>query len=175
MTRHLYPLWRDTRGAAAAEMVLVLPLLTVLLFGGFELGNYFRQEHQVVSQVRDGARFASRLPLAADYDCDGNVFEDPDAETKIVNVTRTGRVDGSGEAPFPADIAACGSATASVIVENRCVDQAAYGGIYTGLDGDIPVVKVTAQMQYQSLFGTLGFTSSGLCLRATSEVPVAGL
>ena len=49
----------DRRGAAAAEMALVTPLLLVILFGAVELGNYFYNEHIVVKAVRDGARFAA--------------------------------------------------------------------------------------------------------------------
>jgi hypothetical protein len=51
-------------GAAAAEMVMVLPFLLVLLFGSAELGNYFLDDSGLLKQVRDGARYASRLPLA---------------------------------------------------------------------------------------------------------------
>ena len=51
---------RDSRGAAAAEMALVLPLLLVILFGSLELGNYFMNEHTLIKAVRDGARFAGR-------------------------------------------------------------------------------------------------------------------
>ncbi|GAA4017403.1 hypothetical protein GCM10022280_15790 [Sphingomonas swuensis] len=171
---------RDTRGAAAAEMALVLPFLIALLFGSMELGNYFWQEHVVIKQVRDGARFASRLPLSADYDCADEVFAvDPDAdytpEEQILNVTTTGRVDGSGPRRFPSDRAPCGSATQAVSIAMRCVAKDDYRGIYTGLDGDIPVVKVSAALTYEPLFNLLGFDATGMCLVAESEVAVAGL
>ncbi|MGL5837065.1 MAG: TadE family protein, partial [Sphingorhabdus sp.] len=56
------------KGAAAAEMALVTPLLMIIMFGAFELGNYFYSQHVVTKAVRDGARFASRsLPI--DVDC----------------------------------------------------------------------------------------------------------
>jgi hypothetical protein len=55
------------------------------------------------------------------------------------------------------------------------VDKADYGGIYTGLDGEIPVVTVSADVTYPSLFSTLGFTTTGLCVRASSETVAAGL
>ena len=51
---------RNERGAAAAEMALVTPLLLILLAGGLEIGNYFMDEHRLVKAVRDGARFAAR-------------------------------------------------------------------------------------------------------------------
>src|SRR3546814_3109530 len=51
---------RDRSGAAAAEMALVSPMLIILMFGSFELGNYFLDEHVVLKAVRDGARYAAR-------------------------------------------------------------------------------------------------------------------
>ena len=77
-------------GAAAAEMVLVLPFLLVLMFGSAEMGNYFLDEHGLVKQVRDGARYASRIPLEANYTCPNTV--NPAAKTLIENVTKTGTV-----------------------------------------------------------------------------------
>ena len=51
---------RNSSGTAAAEMALVTPLLMALMFGSFELGNYFYTSHIVAKAVRDGARYASR-------------------------------------------------------------------------------------------------------------------
>ena len=62
-----------------------------------------------------------------------------------------------------------------VAVSYRCASSAGFGGIYVGLDGDVPVVKVAVTQQYQPLFGGLGFNSSALCLAAESEAPVTGL
>ena len=49
---------RDVHAAAAAELALVLPLLLIIMFGSFEIGNYFLNEHILVKAVRDGARVA---------------------------------------------------------------------------------------------------------------------
>ncbi len=124
----------------------------------------------------DGARFASRLPLASAYSCPATVFEDTDASTKIVNVTKTGSVDGAATGRFGSGFwAACGGTGSAVTVTTRCVDKDLYGGIYTGLDGDIPVVKVTANVTYPSLFNAVGFNALSLCVKADSEAAVAGL
>ena len=58
--RRLRALLASDDAAAAAEMALVVPLLVILMFGSFELGRYFLDEHVVVKAVRDGARYASR-------------------------------------------------------------------------------------------------------------------
>lgn len=55
--------FRDERGSPSVEMVLVLPFLLVLLFGGFEAGNFVWTQHKLTMAVRDGARFAARMPV----------------------------------------------------------------------------------------------------------------
>lgn len=164
------------RGSAATEMAMVTPLLIAILFGSFEVGNYFLDQHAVAKAVRDGARYASRMTLDPDYACPAQVFDDASYQTTIENVTKTGSVDGTGTGRFPAAFwadACPGSPAFQVTV--RCVPQGDYQGIYTGLAGDIPVVKVTAAVSYPSVLGTIGINTSGLCLRAESEAAVAGL
>lgn len=181
MTRLAPTLFNSESGAAAAEMALVAPLLIVLMFASFEMGNYFLSEHAVIKQVRDGARYGSRLTLASDYSCSGapdlsTIFESSDAGSNIVNVTKTGSVDGAGTKRFPAEFwTSCPGSPAPVSVTVRCVDKDSYSGIYSTLDGNIPVVMVSADVVYPSLFGALGFNTSGLCLRAESEAAVYGI
>lgn len=166
----------DRSGAAAAEMAMVLPFMLALLFGVIEAGNYFLSEHAVVKQVRDGARYASRLPLMDNYNCGPASVEAP-AVAKIVNVTRTGSVSGTATGRLPAAMwdAPCAGATSGVNVTVRCMPLADFPGIYRELGEDIPVVKVAADIEYLSVLGQLGLATSGLCLRAESEVPVSGL
>lgn len=175
----LRTLIRDAGGAAAAEMALVMPFLILLMAGSMELGNYFLTEHAVTKQVQDGARYASRLTLATTYSCTASpstVFQDPDAQANIINVTKTGSVDGTGTGRFASGFWTAGScAAAPVSVSIRCVDKTEYGGFYAGLDGDIPVVKVSADVTYPSLLGTLGFNTAGYCVHANSEAVVAGI
>ncbi|MCF2514816.1 pilus assembly protein [Sphingomonas sp. G124] len=162
-------------GTAAAEMAMVLPFLLVLMFGSAELGNYFLDEHGLVKQVRDGARYAARLPLEANYTCPGATVSSG-AETLIANVTKTGTVTGAGTGRFGASYWArnCGSGTQTLTITVRCVSNDDYDGIYQSLAGDIPVVKVSAAVGYRSVLGSLGLPTANLCLRAESEAPVIG-
>ena len=168
-------------GTAAAEMALVAPMLIVLMFGTVEIGNYFLTEHAVIKQVRDGARYGSRLTLAADYTCApgtdlSKIFENGTASADIQNVTRTGSVDGTAAGRFGAAFwTSCPGSANPVTVSVRCVEEDTYSGIYSSLEGDIPVVTVSANVAYPSLFGALGFNTSGLCLRAESEAAVYGI
>lgn len=178
--RHWRKLLRNDDAAASAEMVFVMPMLVILMFGSMELGNLFLTEHAVTKQVRDGARYASRLTLDADYSCAAGddlstIFEDGDAGEKIVNVTQTGSVDRTATGRFPDGFWTACATGEPVAVTIRCVDKDDYGGIYAGLDGDIPIVSVSASVAYPSLFSTLGFNTTGMCVRAASEVAVAGL
>lgn len=173
--RILRALIRARSGSAAAEMGLVLPFMLALILGSVELGSYFLAQHALTKQVRDGARYGSRINLEDNYSCEP-AGVDPAAETEIRNVTRTGSVDGTAplKRPFTADDAACTGAPAAVAVSVRCADADDYSGIWAGLESDIPVVKVTGAVRYRPVLADLGFSTAGLCVRAESEIPVAG-
>ena len=175
---------RDQNAAAAAELALVTPILMALMFGSLELGNFFNDEHALQKQVMDGARYASRLELATAYSCPSTVFQDTDANTKIINVTKNGVVSGSGN-PRWSDYWArtCTGQAQTLTVTIRCgaknqIDTGNSGntGIYTSLIGTtIPIVKVSGAVKYRSVLGSLGFNAGNLCLKAESEAAVQGL
>lgn len=174
MISNLISCLKDGRGAAAAEMALVTPLLIILMFGPMELGNYFLNEHAVVKAVRDGARYAARLPVSS-YTCatgntTGTVISA--SETMIKNVTRTASLDGS---TLPRLKYWTDATTITVTV--RCASKTTYSGTFVSLAGDIPVVTVKADVPYAngSLFKRIGFNSVGLFLRAQSESTVMGI
>jgi Flp pilus assembly protein TadG len=183
MIRTAASLANSCTGNAAAELALVAPILLALMFGSVEFGNYFMANHVLEKQVRDGARFASRLEINGDYSCPDAVFQDPDADDKIINVTKTGAVSGSGKPRWTGYwTRTCSGQAQTVTVSIRCVpkddiDQEATGktGIYTSLGGAIPVVTVSGAVQYDSVLGSLGFPTANLCLRAESEAAVTGL
>lgn len=166
---------RDCRAAAATEMALVLPFLVVLLFGVIELGNFFMDEHVLVKGVRDGARYASRLPLDENYSCDPDAAT-TDAANRIANVTRTGSVDGSATGRFPSTYwdRTCTGEAGTVNVSVRCVPVEDYPGVWAGRDGDIPVVSVNAAVRYSAVLSGLGFDLNQ-CLRAEAEMPAVGI
>jgi len=175
---------RDQSASAAVEMALVTPILLAILFGSVEMGNFFMSEHAIEKQVRDGARYAARLPLAAAYACPGNVFADANATNDIINVTKTGAVSGAGFPRWDSSFwdRTCTGDTQTVQVSVSCVkksdidtEDTGNTGIYTGLNGDIPVVTVSARVRYLSVLGTLGFKSTNLCLNAESKAALQGL
>lgn len=167
---------RDRAGTAAAEAIMIAPLLIVMMAGAMEIGNFFLTQHAVTKQVRDGARYASRLTLSESYSCPGDVFADADANTNIIKVTKSGAVNGTGNPRFGSAFwVACTGSPQPVSVSIRCVPKGDYRGIYATIDTSIPVVTVSADVAYPSLLGTLGFPTASLCLHADSEVPVAGL
>ena len=153
---------RNRSGAAAAEFVLLLPLMLLLLFGGFEAGHFFWTQHKIVKSVRDGARFASRLDIGRLCAGDATLL------AEIRNVTATGQLVG-GTAKVP------GWAPGNVSVAVSCnsfVDT----GIYTDLGTRGPLVTVSSgPVRYPSLFATLGFIDNTIDLSARSSAAVVGL
>ena len=171
----LFRLFTCRRGTAGAEMALVAPMLIILMFGSFELGNYFLSEHVVVKAVRDGARYASRLNMS-NYPCSapatGLTPTDQQVVDDISNLTRTGQLSGGNSR-----ITSWTSATTTIFVTYDCVTSNSnqdYSGIYSGMS-NVPRIKVSAVVPYDSLFNNLGFTSTTLSLRAESQVSVMGI
>jgi Flp pilus assembly protein TadG len=160
-------LLKDRTGTAAAEMALVTPLLIILMFGSFELGKYFWDNHIVTKAVRDGARYASRQSFD-NFDCTGDVINAA-VVSSTQNLTRTSQIASGGSARL-----AAWTQASSVLVELRCEPIGDYAGFYTGM-ADIPVVTVTATVPYTSLFQTLGFDTTGINIVANSEAPVMGI
>lgn len=163
--RRLRSLLRCTAGAAAAEMLLILPFMTALLFGSVEVGYYFYCEHQVMKGLRDGARYASRLSFT-DMRCTGTTPTlSGTAQTAIQEVTRTGRTSG-GTARVP------GWTNAQTFVTLSCVNQQT--GIYKNEDST-PQVTVRADVPFTPLFGAFGILSSGVSLKARQQSAVMGI
>ena len=162
---------RNSKGAAAAEMALVAPLLLVILFGSVELGNYFYNNHIVIKGVRDGARYASRRGFA-EYACPAATISNANGVIDATkNVTRTGQTANGGTPRlWTWDNASM------VTVSLDCTDNstADYSGIYEG-KADVPVVRVEAVVPYGSLFSTIGFNATALQITAEFEVPVMGI
>ena len=138
----------NTRASAATEMALVTPLLLLLLFGTFEVGNYFLSEHVVQKGVRDAARYASRLPISSYPACNPT---DP-VRVQIKRLARTGAPDGTA-------LRLRGwTADDMTTVTLACDTSGTHTGIYTVYpfpDG-VPVITVSARVPYLSLFGLLG-------------------
>lgn len=163
----------DQSGAAAVEMALVTPFLIVLMFGSFELGKYFLDNHVVAKAVREGARFASRQGFSK-FSCDSPATVDSGVVTSVQNLTRTNQVT-SGGAPrlgYWTDLNSANAKTVTVTL--RCDTSGIYGNFYEGMAG-VPVVTVSVSVDYNSLFSNLGFNTSGIRVASSSEVPVMGI
>lgn len=160
---------RDRKGSAAAEMALVMPLLLILGFGCFELGNYFWTNHIVGKAVRDGARYAARQSFV-NLGCGPNVTNAA-TETNIKNVTRTGNIAGGN-----ARVRGWDNNEVTVTVECQGTPAGIYvGGIYAGLNGGGRTVTVTAAVLYPTFFARLGFNSTNLTVNGRSQAAVMGI
>ena len=150
-------------------MALVTPLLITLMFGTFEIGNYFYSEHVVATAVRDGARYASRRSFS-DFPCGGAIT--PAVVTSTQNITRTGAIANGVQR------LAGWTAANSVSVTFACdtTNASADNGIFKGLSGGVRVVTVAATVPYTSLFYRVGLSNADtLKLYAQSQAAVVGI
>jgi len=180
MIRRVPSFYQCCRGSAAVEMALVTPMLLTLIFGSFELGNYFLDNHIVAKAVRDGARYAARQSYSV-YNCSS--ITDSNVVTAIRNVVRTGQVTSGGSPRVPGWSDAT---TITVTVScNSSFTTGIYSDITTTTGGTItagaPVVTISADVPYSSLFDFL-FTGTrqrvwggNLAIHARSQAPVTGV
>lgn len=161
--RGLRHILKDSSGAAAAEMVLILPVALALLFATFEGAYYAVCEHRVIKGVRDAARYAARLDRSF-YACPAATFTG--SVSTIKNLARTGQLSGG-------TTAVTGWIDSDITVSVTCVPEV--GGIYEATGRNAPVIRVSTVFNYQPLMGALGFTSSTIRIGAAAQSPVIGL
>lgn len=159
------------RGAAAAEMALILPLALALLFTMLEGAWYILCEHRVIKGVRDGARYAARLDFA-NYGCPGGTFNGSALTVqKIKNLTRTGQLE-LGEGTVP------GWADKHIFISVSCTSEIGgieVGGIYAATGNYAPKVRIHTTVPFPSLLGSMGFGSATWQIQAAAESPVTGI
>jgi Flp pilus assembly protein TadG len=177
MMRQLRRLAWSRKGAAAAEMAMVTPLLLILMFSTFELGNYFLSEHALQKAVRDASRYAARLP-ATNYNCATSPpAVNATAQQQIQRVAKAGDPDGDSDGDGTQDARLVGwTADSMAVVSVACDSGSLYSaaGVYEDFDNGAPVVTVDATVPYPTLFGMLGLGAATLNLNAQSQAAVFG-
>ena len=171
-------LLRNSRGTAAAEMALVTPLLLTLMFGSFEVGKYFYDEHKLVKSVRDGARYAARQRFTNYASCTGTPPQSIIDETKLI--VRKGSLNPTDVDLLPNWDEA--GATFSVVMDclanfdDGTGNNIAASGLYAGMAGGAPSVTVTVSLPYKPIIGSaFGFSGFNYSLNASQNAAVAGL
>lgn len=152
----------NERGAAAAEMAMILPAAIALLFTTFEGAWYIVNEHQIVKGVRDASRYAARLDFS-NYQCPAATFSGPLAD--IQNIARTGQI---------ANGSTLVRGWTNDLVQVDVICTPGMGGLYERTGGYAPVVRVRSEVPYQTMLGSLTLPST-FTIKAKAESPVMGL
>lgn len=157
----------DRRGAAAVEMALLLPVTLMLLLGVSEGSYLIWSEHVVVKSVREGARYAARLPYAQLCPTLNST-----AESNIKLLTRTGQLASS-----TATARVRNWVDAGVTVTTTCSGTGVTGGIYSTVTNGAATVTVAATTAYPSLFHRFGLSKNtiNINLKAQDSAPVIGI
>lgn len=174
----------DQSASAATEMALMMPILFALMFTTYEGGHYMWTEHKVLKGVRDGARYAARLPFDY-YSCSSAALQSPTGqpnaatrESEIRNLTRTGMISG-GLSKVPGWTPK-GQEPENIAITVACKAEWVSGtpastGLYSKVVGGAPHVTVSTVVTYPSILGMLGFDTSAAKVRAQANAAVTGL
>lgn len=160
--------FRCTSGAAAAEMALIVPLAVVMLFGFFEVGNYFYSEHQVVKGVRDGARYGARQSFT-EINCSGGTASISNGvRDRVRSMTRTGTLTGGTSRVK-------GWVDANITVTVTCpTGTGSQTGIYNATTRAAQI-NVFADVAYDPIFNGFGIIGSTARLKARQQATVMGI
>ena len=162
----------NCRGAAAIEMALVMPILTVIMAGSAEIGRYFYQEHVLLKSVRNGTVFAARAPIDK-FNCTSLAID-----SAVINNTRslvrTGELSGQNDL-LKAWAATSGVSFTMTLTCPTAVGSTTLGGIYNANGGKVPVITVTAILPYQTVLSSAGFRTGNWSLRASEQAAVQGI
>ncbi|MBB3764691.1 Flp pilus assembly protein TadG [Sphingomicrobium lutaoense] len=168
-------LLRCDRGAAAAEMALVLPFLVLIVAAAAEVGYYFYEQNRLVESVRDAARYAGRQPFVEYAACAGA----PSAA--IVNQTKLIAQKGTLDATAADLLWGWGETGESFTVSMSCDTTVTHagntetmGGIYGNNPSGAPTVAVDASLPHRTVFGFIGIPLN-LTLNAQQEAAVMGI
>ncbi len=149
-------------GIASVEFVLVLPLLSLMLFGTIEFGR-FLVDYQVANKsVRDSIRYLSRVrddAIAAQCPAGGQLWPSPTPAptvTNAVNLAMTGSIaDPAGPGDYLLGYWTDPKTTIKVWVPpctNNTADQ--FSGVFQGT-AYIPQLTMEAKVSFPSNFGWL--------------------
>jgi Flp pilus assembly pilin Flp len=163
--------WREQGGAALVEFTLVLPLLLLFAAGVTELGYAMHQQHVAQKAVRDAARYAARYPFALKSCPLATQPEWAAMVTDTAFVALHGKLNTGSSLLMPNW---SGARAADVVVSETCFPA---GTLISPAGGgnDIPVIKVSASVQFTGV----GFLSvmglSGFDIKAEHSEMWAGL
>jgi hypothetical protein len=183
--------WRAARGNAGAEFALTLPLLAVLLFGGYEIGRALHDYHVVAETVRDAARFLGRAPILctgagtgcttcnkATGECGTCDFVSATDLDDAESLAMTGKTSGGSK------LLGGWTDPNSITIEMCTIDNSGggLGGLYDnnvlGVDmfGDVvPHVRLTADVPFTFLFGEMVSPNGTINITLSHTAIAAGL
>lgn len=166
---------RDTRGVAAVEMVLMLPVSVLMLFVTMEAGHYLYVEHALIQNLRDSARFGGRQSFTA-FNCTSALGDTAlpttgtlgTIGTNMKTLARFGELSPANGAVPP--IKTWDASEVSIVYGCTASTTGIYKSMYFA-----PYVKVYGTPEYPTLFGSMTGLTGALRLYAKQQAVVVGL
>ena len=150
---------RGYAGGAAAEFVIIAPVMIMLLFGAIEVGRLLTDFHTVSKAVRDATRYLSRVPASCPGAAGAGSIDDAADETAARNLVLTGSIDPPG-----AYLLGHWTDPNDITIAVDCIDNGGvFEGVYAG-DLTIPRLTVTAAVPFDFIFSTLVMNTASITM-----------
>ncbi len=149
-TRHWQRLLRAREGVASVELVLILPICVLMLFGTIEVGRLLFDFHAASKTVRDATRYLTRIKDTNFFsDCPAVTVNNAAAEViNAKNLALRGSIDTSK--PYLLGYwTDANSISVTVSCEDNSADPKPYQGFYAGAAW-IPSITVSPRCRFRS-------------------------
>lgn len=164
-TYRIWGLLKGTKGSAAAEFALILPLLIMFLAAVMDFGRLMMDYHAASKSIRDASRYLSRVGVTCD--AGGGAVDNIGDITIAKNLALSGSVvtpvAGDYLLPYWTD-------PNSISVNVTCIENTGqFSGRYEAI-AFIPSLTVTATVPFSLFFGGFVYNGSQLSFITTTNM-----
>lgn len=149
---------KNTKGSAAAEFAMILPLLIIFLAAVMDFGRLMMDYHAASKSIRDASRYLSRVGVTCD--AVGGAVDNALDITIAKNLALSGSIDTPSVAGDY--LLSYWTDPNTININVTCIENTGqFSGRYT-TTAYIPSLTVTATVPFNLLFGTIVYSSSQL-------------
>jgi len=157
------------KGAAAAEFVMVLPIIIIIFVIIFDFGRLMLDYQTASKSIRDATGYLSRVTIT----CAGGVGIIDDAQNATIarNLALSGTINAPGAGDY---LISYWTDPNSISITITCLNNGGqFSGLYGGID-EIPNLTVSAVIPFTLFFGTIGYDQTQISFSTSTNMTSLG-